>query len=140
MDKAKTAEQLKTLAQEADGRSESARLGDIIGEVESALKAGAKRQAVLNTLHQHYGFKMSMSGFEKALKRYRKNNHGKATDTATGFNPSAIVKKPTETGPDNKPINFISPGDIKKQRVKGMEDAMRIEEEINNINYGEINQ
>lgn len=74
MEKDKTIEILKALASEADSRSESARLKEIIEDVESALKAGVKRQIVLNALHEHYGFKMSMSGFEKALRKLRKNN------------------------------------------------------------------
>ncbi|MCX7100929.1 MAG: hypothetical protein NTX38_05420 [Methylobacter sp.] len=73
MEKSKTIEILKALANELDGRSESSRLADIIDDVENALKAGVKRQAVLNALHEHYGFKMTMSGFEKALRKLRNN-------------------------------------------------------------------
>lgn len=74
MEKSKTIEILKDLANRTDGRSETARLADIIEEVERALKAGVKRQAVLEALHNHYGFKMSMSGFEKALRKLRNKN------------------------------------------------------------------
>ncbi len=81
MDRSKTIEQLKKLAVTADGRSESSRLGDIISEVEAALKAGVKRKIVLETLHQHYGFKMSMSGFEKALSQIRKKKNEKQAET-----------------------------------------------------------
>jgi hypothetical protein len=81
MDRSKTVEQLKKLAVTADGRSESSRLGDIISEVEAALKAGVKRKIVLETLHQHYGFKMSMSGFEKALSQIRKKKNEKQAET-----------------------------------------------------------
>ena len=81
MDRSKTVEQLKKLAVTADGRSESSRLGDIISEVEAALKAGVKRKIVLETLRQHYGFKMSMSGFEKALSQIRKKKNEKQAET-----------------------------------------------------------
>jgi len=71
MERSKSIEILKKLATGTDGRSESARLADIIEDVENALKAGVKRQSVLNALHDHYGFKMTMSGFEKALRKLR---------------------------------------------------------------------
>lgn len=74
MEKDKTIEILRALASGTDSRSESARLKEIIEDIESVLKAGVKRQVVLNVLHEHYGFKMSMSGFEKALRKLRKNN------------------------------------------------------------------
>lgn len=136
MDRSKTVKQLKTLAVAADGRSESSRLGDIISDVEAALKAGVKREIVLETLRQHYGFKMSMSGFEKALKRYRKNSHGKVIDATTGLNLTAIVKKPTVADTE-KSKKFISPGDIKRTRVKIWEEAEQLEDENNNFDYKE---
>jgi hypothetical protein len=120
----------------ADGRSESSRLGDIISDVEAALKAGVKREIVLETLRQHYGFKMSMSGFEKALKRYRKNSHGKVIDATTGLNLTAIVKKPTVTDTE-KSKKFISPGDLKRTRLKTWEEAEQLEDETNNFDYEE---
>ena len=136
MDRSKTVEQLKTLTVAADGRSESSRLGDIISDVEAALKAGVKREIVLETLRQHYGFKMSMSGFEKALKRYRKNSHGKVIDATTGLNLTAIVKKPTVTNTE-KSKKFISPGDLKRTRLKTWEEAEQLEDETNNFDYEE---
>ena len=136
MDRSKTVEQLKKLAVTADGRSESSRLGDIISDVEAALKAGVKREIVLETLRQHYGFKMSMSGFEKALKRYRKNSHGKVIDATTGLNLTTIVKKPTVTDTE-KSKKFISPGDLKRTRLKTWEEAEQLEDETNNFDYEE---
>lgn len=68
----KTVLALRELATSERGRSETAQLRDIINEVEAALSAGVKRELVLYTLRQHYGFKMSMSGFEKSLSSIRK--------------------------------------------------------------------
>jgi len=150
MDRTKTIEKLNDLAVATDGRSESARLGDVISEVEAALRAGVKRQIVLETLHQNYGFKMSMSGFEKALRRIRQKKNDKEAETTKKGKEnntksrdliaiSTIETKPTvtDTGPSKK---FISPGDLKNQRIKGLEEAKSLEEEINNFNYEEINQ
>jgi hypothetical protein len=147
MDRTKTIEKLNDLAVATDGRSESARLGDVISEVEAALRAGVKRQIVLETLHQNYGFKMSMSGFEKALRRIRKkmdNKEGEASKKGKENNTisqqliatSTIVPKPTVTDTVSSK-NFISPGDIKNQRIKGIEEAIKLQEEIENINYEE---
>ena len=147
MDRTKTIEKLNDLAVATDGRSESARLGDVISEVEAALRAGVKRQIVLETLHQNYGFKMSMSGFEKALRRIRKkmdNKDGEATKKGKEnktisqqlITTSTIVPKPTVTDTVSSK-NFISPRDIKNQRIKGMEEAIKLQEEIENINYEE---
>ena len=147
MDRTKTIEKLNDLAVATDGRSESARLGDVISEVEAALRAGVKRQIVLETLHQNYGFKMSMSGFEKALRRIRKkmdNKDGEATKKGKEnktisqqlITTSTIVPKPTVTDTVSSK-NFISPGDIKNQRIKGIEEAIKLQEEIENINYEE---
>jgi len=68
----KTVLALRELATGERGRSETAQLRDIINEVEAALSAGVKRGFVLDTLRQNYGFKMSMSGFEKSLASIRK--------------------------------------------------------------------
>lgn len=86
--------QLQALAAGIDGRSESSRLLDIISEVEAALAAGVKREIVLATLHAHFGFTMSMSGFEKALKRIRKKQ-GKPSFSNTQTASHALKQRET---------------------------------------------
>ncbi len=54
------------------GRSEAARLRDIFSDVEDALKAGASREAVYETLQRCCGFTMNFKSFIKALYRIRK--------------------------------------------------------------------
>jgi len=63
-------EKLKALAN-GNRRSETARLRDVLDEVESALNAGVTRGAVLDVLHEQ-GFRMTMRSFEAALYRIRK--------------------------------------------------------------------
>ncbi len=65
------ADALATLAASDKGRSETARLRDVIDQVEAALAAGVSRQAILEELHGR-GFTMTMRGFETALYRLRK--------------------------------------------------------------------
>jgi len=63
-------ESLKALAC-SRARSETARLRDILDEIETALSAGVSRDAVFNTLREQ-GFRMTFKSFESALYRIRK--------------------------------------------------------------------
>ncbi|MDC6237003.1 hypothetical protein PP724_22835 [Ralstonia solanacearum] len=71
MEKSSVAGVLRALAQEDKGRSETARLRDVFGEVEAALDAGVKRQTILEALNEQ-GFTMTLKSFESALYRIRK--------------------------------------------------------------------
>ena len=65
------AKALRALAKGEQNRSQIARLRDLIDEVEAALASGVSRAAVLHTLHDH-GFTFTLSSFESALYRIRK--------------------------------------------------------------------
>lgn len=65
------ADVLRALATGDKGRSETARLRDIVDEIEAALAAGVSRAAVLETLNAQ-GFTMTLKSFESALYRIRK--------------------------------------------------------------------
>jgi hypothetical protein len=73
LDTEKVSAALRALAAEyADTpRSETARLREVLDEVEAALAAGASPAAVLQTLHTQ-GFTLTASGFERTLARLRK--------------------------------------------------------------------
>lgn len=123
MERSKSIEILKKLATGTDGRSESARLADIIEEVENALKAGVKRQSVLNALHDHYGFKMTMSGFEKALRKLR--------------NTKTPIPITTET---NNQLASYAHNDIKNTHLVAISSATKsIEMEMDLINEEDEN-
>lgn len=62
---------LRALTEDTSARSETARLRDVFDEIEAALNAGVRREAVLATLHES-GFTMSFTGFKSALQRIRK--------------------------------------------------------------------
>lgn len=72
---------LAQLATGTDGRSETAQLRDVLGEIENAIEAGVSRKTILDALHAR-GFKLSERGFETALYRLRKN--GSAQGQASG--------------------------------------------------------
>ncbi|EOT2876171.1 hypothetical protein ACNDVF_004990 [Escherichia coli] len=73
-----TSDALRALAKGDSSRSETARLRDVIDDVEAALEAGVSRTAILETLHQQ-GFKMSLKSFESALYRIRKKRTAAGT-------------------------------------------------------------
>jgi len=62
---------LRALTEDTSARSETARLRDVFDEIEAALNAGVRREAVLATLHEN-GFTMTFTGFKSALQRIRK--------------------------------------------------------------------
>lgn len=65
------ADVLRALATGDKARSETARLRDVVDEVEAALAAGVSRAAILEALHGQ-GFTMTLKSFESALYRIRK--------------------------------------------------------------------
>ncbi|MFS8371836.1 hypothetical protein EIQ27_00490 [Xanthomonas campestris pv. armoraciae] len=71
MTKTSVADVLRELAKGEKSRSETARLRDVIDEVEAAIAAGVSRSAVLEALHGQ-GFTMTLKSFESALYRIRK--------------------------------------------------------------------
>lgn len=77
MDKAKVSAALQDLAAEYAGtpRSETARLREVLDDVEAALTAGASHAAVLETLHAH-GFSLTAPSFESTLARLRRERRG----------------------------------------------------------------
>ena len=78
MEKNSVAEALNALATSNENRSNTARLRDVFDDVELALKAGVKREVVLQSLNEN-GLDMKMKSFESAiyrLRKERKNNSG----------------------------------------------------------------
>jgi len=71
MQKNSVADVLRALATGDKARSETARLRDVVDEVEAALSAGVSRAAILEALHGQ-GFTMTLKSFESALYRIRK--------------------------------------------------------------------
>lgn len=71
MTKTSVADVLRELAKGEKSRSETARLRDVIDEVEAAIAAGVSRSAVLEALHGQ-GFTMTLKSFESALYRIRR--------------------------------------------------------------------
>ena len=73
MDKEKVSAALQDLAAEYANipRSETARLREVLDDVEAALTAGASHTAVLETLHTH-GFTLTPTSFESTLARLRR--------------------------------------------------------------------
>jgi hypothetical protein len=73
VDTEKVSAALQELADEHRGnpRSDTARLREVLDDVEEALSAGASHSAVLDTLHNQ-GFTLTLSSFQSTLARLRK--------------------------------------------------------------------
>jgi hypothetical protein len=87
-DKAAAAGGLRALAAGTEGRSGSALVYELLADIEAALTTGVARKTVLAALNRDYGFTLTMSGFEKALKKARRRR------------PPAPAPPPLQT-PDN---------------------------------------
>jgi hypothetical protein len=81
MDKVAIAQRLRALASDDNRRSKTARLRDVLDDVETALAAGVPRSAVLETLAQH-GLDMTLATFETTLRRLRRKRAGPAISAA----------------------------------------------------------
>jgi hypothetical protein len=77
VDKDKVSAALRDLAAEhaRTPRSQTARLREVIDDLEAALAAGASHAAVLATLHAQ-GFSFTLRSFESTLARLRKERRG----------------------------------------------------------------
>ena len=126
MTKTSVADVLRELAKGDKSRSETARLRDVIDEVEAALAAGVRRSAVLEALHGQ-GFTMTLKSFESALYRIRKQR-GQGTAGAPAAPAPAPLRhdeKPpaspaAETTPEgDKPkARITNPADVRKSRKR----------------------
>jgi hypothetical protein len=133
MTKNSVADVLRALATGDKNRSETARLFDIVDEVEAALAAGVSRAAVLQALNDQ-GFTMTLKSFESALYRIRKKRTKPPTLKAK--TEQAQPTKPTEAQPQTPPApqgepqtRITNPADIRKSR--------RREIDLDNLNEKE---
>jgi hypothetical protein len=94
------AERLRALAQGNTQRSDSARLREILADVEAALSAGVSRAAILEELHAA-GFTFKQSSFEWALYQARKKKKSNPS-TGTLKQQRTEASTPTQTNQDMK--------------------------------------
>ena len=118
------ADVLRALDTGDKSRSETARLRDIVDEVEAALAAGVSRAAVLEALNAQ-GFTMTLKSFESALYRIRKKRtqaakpaakigqigHGQAAEPA-----SQPAQAPQQEPAGEPQARITNPADIRKSR------------------------
>ncbi len=76
MGKSTIADRLRKLAADDQNKSKTARVREVIDEIEAALAAGVSRQKVLDALAAD-GLVMSMRTFDTILKRIRQTRGGK---------------------------------------------------------------
>lgn len=83
MDKSAAAQALLSLAQEGKGRTKTARLREILGEIETAQQAGVSNARIVETLNAQ-GFDLTLKTFETMLYRIRKKQR-QTTATPAGL-------------------------------------------------------
>ena len=129
MTKDSVADVLRALATGDKSRSETARLRDIVDEVEAALAAGVSRAAVLEALNAQ-GFTMTLKSFESALYRIRKKRTQPAKPAAKlGHDQAAEPASQPAQAPQQKPAGepqarITNPADVRKasRREINLED------------------
>lgn len=120
MTKDSVADVLRALATGDKSRSETARLRDIVDEVEAALAAGVSRAAVLEALNAQ-GFTMTLKSFESALYRIRKKRAKPAAKL--GHDQAAKPASQPAQAPQQEPAGepqarITNPADIRKARSR----------------------
>lgn len=108
-------EALRTLAAGTQNRSETARMKEIIDEVEAALAAGVSREAVRQELNTQ-GFTMTSKSFESALYRIRKKRVGEKRGQKN------LAKN------KNMDANLAKPGQLDVGNSTGHPDGVRSKE------------
>jgi len=135
MDRNNVADVLRGLAEGDKARSETARLRDVIDEVETALAAGVSRAAILEALHSQ-GFTMTLKSFESALYRIRRqrNKEGGKAPKRTPEKPVERQKEAVETPASDTAEKTAVPGKFEKKQPKtfghsalsdGIEDLLK---------------
>jgi hypothetical protein len=141
-EKEKAIESLSALAENINEKTEAAKLREVFEYIEMTLSSGVSREKVLETLRTTLGIKMNLKTFENNLYRIRKKQKkaklvGIAKtkgEISSGSKQliavSNIITKPAVTDTE-KSKKFISPGDIKKARLKVWEEEKSFEDNYN---------
>lgn len=84
MDKSAAAQALLSLAKEGKGRTKTARLREILGEIETAQQAGVSNARIVETLNAQGFDDLTLKTFETMLYRIRKKQR-QTTATPAGL-------------------------------------------------------
>lgn len=117
------ADVLRGLATGNSARSETARLRDVLGEVEAALSAGVNRSAILEALRAG-GFTMTLKSFESALYRIRRQRGQSSAMPSPAPGPRPPSTPVTQVGSEkssSEEANLVS--DV----LHGLDDKQRRE-------------
>ncbi|WP_157659505.1 hypothetical protein [Burkholderia ubonensis] len=119
--------QLRALARNPAQRSQTARLRDVLPDVEAAIAAGVRHEHILRTLHND-GFTFTMSGFKQALRRLRARNeraHSAAASTGgsrrpeNGYEPPMRAPQASNAGKTVEQLAAEHP-ELSKREVREM--------------------
>lgn len=118
-----------------DGKSDAAKLREVIDSIEQALSSGVRRKKVLETISESLGISMSLKTFEKNLYRIRKKRKSEKLETDTNQKQSQhlIIRSDTclnetklsETikNDSEEPKRFITPQERRKYGINALKIA-----------------
>jgi len=114
---------LVRLADGVDGKSEAAKLREVIESVELALSSGVCRKKVLETIRELLGISMSMKTFEKNLYRIRKKKKSGELKAKTSQknNQQLIVRSDTRIDAANYSETIKKDSDDQKRFITPQE-------------------
>lgn len=114
---------LVRLADGVDGKSEAAKLREVIESVELALSSGVCRKKVLETIRELLGISMSMKTFEKNLYRIRKKKKSGELKAKTSQkqNQQLIVRSDARINAANSSETIKKDSDAQKRFITPQE-------------------
>jgi len=115
MSKDEVSARLRALASDDKRRSETARLRDVLPDIEATLAAGVSQADVLAELHT-LGFSLPMASFKSALYRLRKRTKSEATPvtiSAKNHVEGTTASKAAQPVPHAR---ITTPADLRKAR------------------------
>lgn len=114
---------LVRLADGVDGKSEAAKLREVIESVELALSSGVCRKKVLETIRESLGISMNMKTFEKNLYRIRKKKKGKKLETEISHkqNKQLIVHSDTRIDASSYSETIKNDSEVQKRFITPQE-------------------
>lgn len=103
MDRKKISAALEKLTEGDSSRSETAKIRDVIDDIENALNSGVSREAIFNELKKE-GLTLTFASFKNSLHRIRKSrvNASSISSITGGGNVATTEKVQPDTTPKSK--------------------------------------
>lgn len=136
MGKLKITEKMQELSQGSENRSATARLRDIFEDIEIALTAGVKREAIWEALKKE-GYEMPLKTFESAIYRIKNKKGKKKQQPHSGQSEAKIKSEVKNTDERQAGEEIARPPGITDFGWSEMKAKARAEKRKQKLNSGE---